>query len=306
MSRSLLKGVRNNSLKGFLNSSYSSDHKILEYSNRKLFNNIPIVADDVKRLNNIGLLSPASSKNKKSIHRNRLNQGFFRKISKENPDKNVLNEIEKKSRPKMKIMKPFRVASSDYFQDDNPKLCGPYSTINNSKKLSEICFIGRSNVGKSSLLNCFGTLLTKTNTENNQNSPIRKRKEEIVTIYSKVADRPGQTRALYFREVHLNGSPQFRIVDMPGYGFSFGNENQRSKWPDLILNYLKYSNSYFTARKIVVVLLDARTGMKYSDKEFIEILEQLRINFILVLTKCDLISNPEVIARNIKVIEKVC
>lgn len=126
--------------------------------------------------------------------------------------------------------------------------------------LPEVAFAGRSNVGKSSLLN---RLLNRRN-------------------LAKVSRTPGRTREINFFEVGAAG----RFVDLPGYGFAAGGgASQRSVWD-------RVADAYFTRRSLrgVILLLDLRRGFMESDAEVVAFLEARGIGFLPVATKIDKLS----------------
>lgn len=138
-------------------------------------------------------------------------------------------------------------STSDEFPDEN---------VNRG----EVAFVGRSNVGKSSLLN----VLTGR------------------SIIAKVSDKPGETQAISFYSMP-KGFPN--LVDMPGYGFSFSQEDQRKSWTDAMDSYIQHRESL----KSICVLVDSRHGMKPVDLEFCERLETFQRRFQVILTKGDLL-----------------
>ena len=127
--------------------------------------------------------------------------------------------------------------------------------------MAEIAFAGRSNVGKSSLLN----LVTG------------RRK------LAKVSGAPGKTRTINFYEI--NGS--FRIVDLPGYGFAVKlSEEEKRRWDALMGTYLTSSPRL----KLVLVLMDIRREPSALDKQMINYLSANIVPFVVVLTKADKLS----------------
>ena len=130
--------------------------------------------------------------------------------------------------------------------------------------LPEIAFIGRSNVGKSSLLNA----LTG------------------VASLAKVSDKPGRTQKLNVFE--LGRKDKFSLVDMPGYGFAFAKDEAVAAWRELSADYLRSRKTL----KLVLVLLDARVGLKPSDLQMLAFLEAARVKYTLVLTKADAAGPP--------------
>ena len=126
--------------------------------------------------------------------------------------------------------------------------------------LPEIAFAGRSNVGKSSLIN---TLVG--------------RKAMV-----KVSGKPGKTQGLNFFEVQ--GSAYF--VDLPGYGYAKVSKGMQSGWQTLITSYLETRSTL----SCVVVIMDLRHGAKAQDGQLIGWLQENEIPFIPVYTKADKLS----------------
>jgi GTP-binding protein len=123
----------------------------------------------------------------------------------------------------------------------------------------EIAFAGRSNVGKSSLLN----LLTN-------------RKG-----LARTSNTPGRTQELNFFDV---GEPlQLRLVDMPGYGFAEAPKDLVRRWKHLVNDYLRGR----TVLKRALVLVDSRHGLKEVDREMMRMLDDAAVGYHLVLTKGD-------------------
>ena len=129
----------------------------------------------------------------------------------------------------------------------------------------EIAFCGRSNVGKSSLLNALAT---------------RK-------AIARTSVTPGRTQELNFFEV---GDPaRFRLVDMPGYGFAKAPPKVVEKWKQLVRTYLK--GRQVLARTLVLV--DSRHGLKDVDREMMRMLDETAVSYRIVLTKADKIKASE-------------
>lgn len=137
----------------------------------------------------------------------------------------------------------------------------------------EIAFCGRSNVGKSSLLNA----LTGRRS------------------IARASVTPGRTQELNFFEV---GEPTlFRLVDMPGYGFAKAPPAVVDKWKKLVKSYLR-------GRQVLhrnLVLIDSRHGIKEVDRDMMQMLDEAAVGYRVVLTKADKIKASELDA----VIEKV-
>jgi len=123
----------------------------------------------------------------------------------------------------------------------------------------EIAFAGRSNVGKSSLLNALTNRKSLARTSNT----------------------PGRTQELNIFDV---GEPlQIRLVDMPGYGFAEAPKDLVRRWKHLVNDYLRGR----AVLKRVLVLIDSRHGLKAPDREIMEMLDSAAVSYQLVLTKSD-------------------
>ena len=132
----------------------------------------------------------------------------------------------------------------------------------------EVAFCGRSNVGKSSLLNA-----------------LTARK-----AIARTSVTPGRTQELNFFEV---GEPtRFRLVDMPGYGFAKAPVKVVERWKQLVRTYLRGRATL----KRTLVLVDARHGIKPVDLEMMKMLDEAAVGYRLVLTKADKIKASELAA----------
>ena len=132
----------------------------------------------------------------------------------------------------------------------------------------EVAFAGRSNVGKSSLLNA-----------------LTGRK-----ALARASVTPGRTQELNFFEV---GTPtQFRLVDMPGYGFAKAPPKVVERWRQMVRSYLRGR----TVLKRTLVLIDARHGIKPPDADMLAMLDEAAVGYRLVLTKADKIKASELSA----------
>ena len=129
----------------------------------------------------------------------------------------------------------------------------------------EVAFAGRSNVGKSSLLNA-----------------LTGRK-----ALARTSVTPGRTQELNFFDV---GEPlTFRLVDMPGYGFAKAPKDVVRKWRFLVNDFLRGRD----VLKRALVLIDSRHGIKDVDREILEMLDKAAVSYRLVLTKADKIKPTE-------------
>jgi len=135
-------------------------------------------------------------------------------------------------------------------------------------EVPEVAFAGRSNVGKSSLLNAL----------TNRNGLAR------------TSNTPGRTQELNFFDV---GDPlRMRLVDMPGYGFAEAPKDIVRKWRHLVNDYLRGRQKL----KRALVLIDSRHGIKPVDLEVMEMLDKAAVSYRLVLTKSDKIKASELAA----------
>jgi GTP-binding protein len=129
--------------------------------------------------------------------------------------------------------------------------------------IPEIAFAGRSNVGKSSLIN---KLVNRKN-------------------LVKTSSKPGKTESLNFFKVEGG----MYLVDLPGYGFAKKDQKTRDTWQDLISGYILSR----TALVCVVVIIDLRHELKQLDREMIDWLADNGKPYLLVYTKADKLSNNE-------------
>lgn len=126
--------------------------------------------------------------------------------------------------------------------------------------LPEVAFAGRSNVGKSSLLN----------------SLVRRKS------FARVSRTPGRTREINFFRVN-NG---FVLVDLPGYGYARVSKEKKSEWRPLIESYLRRT----TQLRGIVLLLDIRRKPSDDDRAMLDFLAEVEVPTIVALTKTDKLS----------------
>jgi len=132
----------------------------------------------------------------------------------------------------------------------------------------EVAFAGRSNVGKSSLINAL----------TNRNSLAR------------TSNTPGRTQELNFFDV---GEPlRFRLVDMPGYGYAKAPKDVMKQWRFLVNDFLRGR----PVLKRTLVLVDARHGLKDVDRTLLDMLDDAAVSYRIVMTKADKVKATELAA----------
>jgi GTP-binding protein len=136
-----------------------------------------------------------------------------------------------------------------------------------SPALPEIAFAGRSNVGKSSLINA----LTGR------------------TALARTSNTPGRTQEINFFELDRS----LRLVDLPGYGFARAPKSRVDAWTGLVFDYLRGRPTL----ALVCLLLDARHELKVNDLATMRELGKAAVPFLAVLTKADLVNQAELHAR---------
>lgn len=139
--------------------------------------------------------------------------------------------------------------------------------------LPEIAFAGRSNVGKSSLVNA----LTGRKT------------------LAKTSATPGRTQQLNY----FNLGGRLHMVDMPGYGYAKVSKTQRDAWTQLIFDYLRGRPTL----RCVFILVDSRHGLKDSDRELMKMLDQTAVQYRIILTKTDKVKAQELAKVSDKIIK---
>ena len=141
---------------------------------------------------------------------------------------------------------------------------------------TEVCFAGRSNVGKSSLINA-------------------------LTNRAKLARssaEPGRTRELNYFDI---GEGQLYLVDLPGFGYAKVSRSQAEAWTKLTKAYLRGRPSL----RRVFLLVDSRRGLMDTDEEVMDMLDSTAVTYQLVLTKVDKVAKGEVDTMAVKIAEKL-
>lgn len=149
---------------------------------------------------------------------------------------------------------------------------GPTSSIPNNK-LPEAAFVGRSNVGKSSLINSL------TNRKS----------------LARTSAKPGKTQTINF--YNLNES--IYIVDLPGYGYANAPKSETQKWGDMVARYLTESEKL----RAIFLLCDLRHGATEQDRQMFEWISYLEFQPIIIGTKADKVK-PAKLNHNIKILKE--
>ncbi len=166
------------------------------------------------------------------------------------------------------------------FYKTKPVFIGSFPSVSDipfsSTNLKEIAFIGRSNVGKSSLINAIF------------NSP----------GLAKTSSTPGRTQMLNFFDMQK----MLMVVDLPGYGFAKAPKDMVKTWTENVNTYLK-GRSQLTR---VFLLIDARHGIKEIDIDMMKMLDAAAVNYQITITKLDKVSktDSEKVLKNIESISK--
>src|SRR5882762_8877039 len=137
--------------------------------------------------------------------------------------------------------------------------------------LPEVAFAGRSNVGKSSLLN---TLVRRK-------------------AFARVSRTPGRTREINFFRIN-NG---FVLVDLPGYGYARVSKEKKAEWRPMIESYLRRT----TQLRGIVLLLDIRREPSDDDRAMLDFLAEVEVPTIVALTKTDKLSKAAALERAAKI-----
>lgn len=160
------------------------------------------------------------------------------------------------------FLKPVRFVAGVQTLDQLPEL-----------NLPEVAFIGRSNVGKSSLLNAL--------TNNGK--------------LARTSNTPGATKQLNF----FNLYEVMHLVDVPGYGYAKAAKKDVRQWQGALFDYLRGRSQLARA----FMLIDSRHGVKDADKDMFKLLNDSAVSFQIVLTKIDKITPDELTAVKAKTLE---
>jgi GTP-binding protein len=158
--------------------------------------------------------------------------------------------------------------------------------------LPEVAFIGRSNVGKSSLINA---LLNRRALARTSNMPGRTREINYFHL------NPPKSYLDFCNDQSFNALPGLYLVDLPGYGFAKAKKDVASDWEKVCSSYLANRISL----KRVYILIDSRHGFKKSDTDLCALLDAWAVSYQLILTKADKISKNDQMQMKTSLVQKI-
>lgn len=163
---------------------------------------------------------------------------------------------------------PFTIAHASFLYAIAPGSSAPETDV------PEIAFAGRSNVGKSSLMN---RLMSRRN-------------------LVRTSSTPGCTRQINIFETRLADGPTLRLVDLPGFGFAKRSKDERVQWGALIEGYLTNRSSL----RSIVLVVDARRGIEHEEQMLVDFVRDARaaspVRLLCVATKTDKLPRSQVAA----------
>jgi GTP-binding protein len=139
-----------------------------------------------------------------------------------------------------------------------------------SQFIPEVAFVGRSNVGKSSLINA---IVGKKDC-------------------ARVSNQPGRTQQINFFTLQ----DKILLADLPGYGYAAVSKKMRKSWDQLILDYLRGRQNL----RRIFLLIDSRHGIKSNDEEIMDIIDESAVVYQIILTKTDKISASSDIIKKVE------
>jgi GTP-binding protein len=165
----------------------------------------------------------------------------------------------------MRVMARFMAAATDAAHFPAPSL-------------PEVAFLGRSNVGKSSVINTL-----------------------VDAKLARTSSTPGRTRSINFFEVRWSGKPRPEVIfaDLPGYGYAKLSREISQEWPKFIEPYLNERPTL----ALCLALVDVNVPAQESDRQLLDFLNASGRDFLLIATKCDRLSNNRLLNAR-KVLEK--
>lgn len=153
-------------------------------------------------------------------------------------------------------------------------VCGNASQLPKGIEKPEVVFSGRSNIGKSSLIN---KLINRKS-------------------FARVSAKPGKTGTINFYELN-----ELFLVDLPGYGYAKVSMSEKKRWANLVEGYFNSNRKI----KLVVQIIDIRHKPSKEDLDMISYLNAYSIPYILVLTKSDKLSEPKIKLRMKEFVDEI-
>ena len=203
----------------------------------------------------------ASKNANKNANKNAKSAPAPRKSERPSNDAKHASDANNAKKPAKDTKDPNEIVAAEFIAGAGPGSDLPAPTG------AEIAFAGRSNVGKSSLINA-----------------LVQRKSLVRT-----SSTPGSTRQVNLFEVRARDGAVFRLVDLPGYGFAKRSKAEQEAWAHLIEKYLKTR----VTLAVVVIIVDVRRGLEDDDRELIEFIETASgasrrpVEVVVVATKID-------------------
>jgi len=156
--------------------------------------------------------------------------------------------------------------------DNECRFVGSYNDVERLPAIrqNEVAFAGRSNVGKSSIINAITSIKN----------------------LAKTSSVPGRTQALNF----FNMADKIYLVDMPGYGFAKAPDKTVRQWTSMVFSYLRNRSNL----RRVYLLIDSRHGIKENDEDVMDMLDKAATSYQIILTKSDKIKNIDTVATAIE------
>ncbi|GKY93200.1 hypothetical protein MPSEU_000287800 [Mayamaea pseudoterrestris] len=299
-------------------------------SARQQFRNIPVDPKLLRHIQSIGVGVPTR---RRPLRRRTLDKGRPQRqhrVGSSITDSSTVSDIKPTL---LRAPPPFGAESQPVSIIASMSSVEDIQSVSSSKRsdgravVPEIALAGRSNVGKSTLLN---NLLYGSREEQEQ-APFASRRRSPDETNNKlpkghkatVSSKPGETRAITIYQLASRSRPtrMLRLVDLPGYGFAYAS-------PEAATNYQATMSHYLLRRgaplKRLLLLIDARHGMKQADFDFLELLQQQvktsnqssddqKVSAAksslppiqLVLTKCDLMEQTDLARRVLQVKEQL-
>lgn len=295
-------------------------------SNRHIFRITPVIPSILTYIEKVGVGLPARGKNAAKRRRKTLVE--------DNPNENITPPPPFASTGQTHTVSKWRQYSVNRIPI---KTLSMHELKEDDSSIPEIALAGRSNVGKSTLLNALlYSNIPVDKIKQNISHMSNRKKEEVKSkkvrdkLYlakgakAFVSPKPGETRSIITYELNSKLTPikdeshaplqaSLRLVDLPGYGFAFADEEKAKQWRGAMKNYILRRGKKL---KRLLLLIDSRHGMKNTDVEFLGMIQDdfkemekqqnkkdLLPPIQIVLTKCDLMRQKD-LARRVVIVKK--